>query len=73
MAEETPRIEILSTPQPTSDRVALLVDEPLTPSARSRQAAQRQDSSHQGVLWAIVAFVALSLGYIATQRQQRQG
>lgn len=73
MAEESPRVELLSTPQPASDRIALLLDAPLTPGARSRQATQRQDTSHQGVLWAIVAFVALSLGYIATQRQQRQG
>jgi hypothetical protein len=73
ITDESPRAELLSTPQATSDRIALLLDAPLTPSARSRQATQRQDSSHQGVLWAIVAFVALSLGYIATQRQQRQG
>jgi hypothetical protein len=73
MTDASPRVELLSTPQPTSDRIALLLDAPLTPSARLRQATQRQDSSHQGVLWAIVAFVALSLGYIATQRQQRQG
>jgi hypothetical protein len=73
ITDESPGVELLSTPQATSDRIALLLDAPLTPSARARQATQRQDSSHQGVLWAIVAFVALSLGYIATQRQQRQG
>jgi hypothetical protein len=72
MTQDTPHPEFLSAPQPTGDRLALLLDAPLTPNARVRQATQLQDSSHRGVLWAILAFITLGLGYIMIQRQQRQ-
>lgn len=64
-------IQVLPTPAPTGDQVAMLLNDALTPSARNRRLTQpaENEGNNRGVVWAVLAFAGLALAYASTVRR----